>query len=205
MRRYIYLLVGLTNITIFGTLGYLVKDGPTAFDSTLAEWFKVHRTPGEVRFAEVFNALTTPVLILILAVILLLFRQYWRHAWHLIDFAPLALLVGTGGVATVAKFFFNRVRPGESLSIHFDLEPSFPSGHVAFIAVTGGCLLLIYSARRALVISLTVLITGFTGYERLLVGAHWFTDVVGSVFMAIGVFFLIKFIEEFLVERERAM
>lgn len=205
MRRYIYLSIGLVSTIIFGELGYFVKDGPTAIDSHIAEWFKVHRTLTEVRFAEVFNALTTPVLVLTVAVILLLFRQYWRHAWYLIDFAPIALLVGTGGVATVAKFYFDRVRPGAGLSIHFDLEPSFPSGHVAFIAVTGGCLLLIYSGRRALVLALTVLITAFTGFERLLVGAHWFTDVIGSVFMAIGVFFLIKFIEEILVERERAM
>lgn len=205
MRRYTYLLVGLVSTLIFGELGFFVKDGPTPLDSTIAEWFKVHRTPAEVRFAEVFNAFTAPALVLILAVVLLLFRQYRMHAWYLLDFAPLALLVGTGGVATVAKFYFDRLRPGAGLSINFDLEPSFPSGHVAFIAVTCGCLLLIYSGRRALVITLTLLITAFSGFERLLVGAHWFTDVLGSVFMAVGIFFLIKYIEELLVERERAM
>jgi undecaprenyl-diphosphatase len=136
---------------------------------------------------------------------ILLFRQYWTHAWYLIDFVPLALMIGAGGVATVAKSFFDRVRPGAGLAIQFDLEPSFPSGHVAFVAVAGGCLLLVYSGRRVLTVLLIMLITAFTAFERLLVGAHWFTDVVGSMFMATGLFYLMKFIEEFLAERERVM
>lgn len=205
MRKYLYLLLGLLNMIIFGELGYFVKSGPTAFDSTVAEWFESYRTPVEVQVAQIYNALTTPALVLIAACMILLFRQYWTRAWYLIDFVPLALMVGAGGVVTVAKSFFDRVRPGSGLAIQFDLEPSFPSGHVAFVAVAGGCLLLVYSGKRALTVLLIMLITVFTAFERLLVGAHWFTDVVGSMFMAIGLFYLMKFIEEFLTERERVM
>ncbi len=190
---------------IFGELGYFVKSGPTAFDSTVAEWFESYRTPGQVQLAQIYSALTTPAVILVAVCIVLIFRQYWTHAWYLIDFVPLALMVGAGGVATVAKLFFDRVRPSSGLAIQFDLEPSFPSSHVAFVAVAGGCLLLVYSGKRVLTVFLIMLITAFTAFERLLVGAHWFTDVVGSMFMAIGLFFLMKFIEEFLAERERVM
>ena len=205
MRRYAYLLLGLLNLIIFGELGYFVKSGPTAFDSTVAEWFKSHRTPTEVHLAQFYNSLTTPALVLVAVCIVLLFRQYWTHAWYLIDFVPLALILGAGGVATLAKLFFDRVRPGADLAIQFDLEPSFPSGHVAFIAVAGGCLLLVYSGKRVLTVLLIMLITVFTAFERLLVGAHWFTDVVGSMFMAIGLFYFMKFIEELVAERERVM
>lgn len=190
---------------IFGELGYFVKSGPTAFDSTVAEWFESYRTPGQVQLAQIYSALTTPAVILVAVCIVLIFRQYWTHAWYLIDFVPLALMVGAGGVATVAKLFFDRVRPSSGLAIQFDLEPSFPSSHVAFVAVAGGCLLLVYSGKRVLTVFLIMLITAFTAFERLLVGAHWFTDVVGSMFMAVGLFFLMKFIEEFLAERERVM
>ncbi|MDP1719973.1 MAG: phosphatase PAP2 family protein [Candidatus Nanopelagicaceae bacterium] len=197
--------MGLLSMIIFGELGYFVKSGPTAFDSTVAEWFKSHRTPGEVHFAQIYSAITAPALILIMVCIILLFRQYWNHAWYLIDFVPLALIVSAGGVATLAKLFFDRVRPGIGLAIQFDLEPSFPSGHVAFIAASGGCLLLIYSRRRALTLLLVMIITVFTAFDRLLLGAHWFTDVIGSMFMAAGLFYLMKFVEELLAERERVV
>ncbi|MDP1712506.1 MAG: phosphatase PAP2 family protein [Candidatus Nanopelagicaceae bacterium] len=190
---------------IFGELGYFVKSGPTAFDLTVAEWFKSHRTPDQVHLAQIYGALATPVVILIALCVVLLFRQYWTSAWYLVDFVPLALILTGAGVATLAKLIFDRVRPDAGLAAQFDLEPSFPSAHVAFVALSGGCLLLIYSRRRALMVSLVMLITAFTAFDRLLLGAHWFTDVVGSMFMAIGCFFLMKFIEESLMERERVM
>jgi len=190
---------------IFVELGYFVKSEPTAFDSTVAEWFKSHRTPGEVHFAQIYSALTAPVVILVVVCIILLFRQYWTRAWYLIDFVPLSLMLGAAGVATLAKHFFDRVRPGLDLATQIDLEPGFPSGHVAFVAVSGGCLLLIYSRKRALTVLLVMLVTVFTAFDRLLLGAHWFTDVIGSMFMATGCFFLMKFMEEILAERERVM
>lgn len=190
---------------IFGELGYFVRSSPTAFDSSVAGWFKSYRTPGEVSVAQIYSALTTPAIILIVACIVLIFRQYWTQSWFLIDFVPLVLMISTGAIVAVAKLLFDRVKPGAGLAVLFDLEPSFPSGHVAFIAGAGGCLLLIYSRRRVLTVLLIMIITAFTAFERLLIGAHWFTDVVGSIFMAIGVFYLMKFIEELLAERERVM
>lgn len=190
---------------IFGELGYFVKSGPTAFDLTVAEWFRSHRTPGQVQLAQIYSALTTPAVILAALCIVLLFRQYWTQAWYLIDFVPLALILGAAGISTLAKPFFDRVRPEGGLAIQLDLEPSYPSGHVAFVALSGGCLLLIYSRKRALTVLLIMLITAFTAFDRLLLGAHWFTDVVGSMFLVIGCFYLMKFIEELLSERERVM
>lgn len=190
---------------IFGELGYFVKDGPTAFDSTVAEWFKSHRTLSEVNLAQIYSALTTPAVILAALCIVLLFRQYWTSAWYLIDFLPLALILGAASIATLAKHIFDRVRPDAGLAVQFDLEPSFPSGHVAFVALSGGCLLLIYSRRRVLTVLLIMLVTAFTAFDRLLLGAHWFTDVVGSMFLATGCFYLIKYIEELLSERERVV
>lgn len=205
MRRYLYLLLGLLNIIIFAELGYFVRSGPTAFDSTVAEWFGSHRTPGQVQLAQIYSALTTPIVIFAALCIVLLFRQYWTQSWYLIDFVPLALILGAAAIATLAKPFFDRMRPEGGLAIQLDLEPSYPSAHVAFVALSGGCLLLIYSRNRALTVLLIMLITTFTAFERLLLGAHWFSDVVGSVFLVIGCFYLMKFIEEWLSDRERVM
>lgn len=190
---------------IFGELGYFVRSGPIAFDSTVAEWFKMHRTSGQVQLGQIYGAITAPEIILVVVCLILLFRQYWTGAWYLIDFIPLALMLGAAGLATLAKHSFDRVRPGVDLATQFDLEPGFPSGHVAFVAVSGGCLLLIYSRKRALIVLLVMLATAITAFDRLLLGAHWLTDVIGSIFMAIGCFFLMKFIEETLAKRERVM
>ncbi|MFZ2227274.1 MAG: phosphatase PAP2 family protein [Candidatus Nanopelagicaceae bacterium] len=190
---------------IFGELGFFVKNGPTAFDSTVAEWFKSHRTPSGVHVAQVYAALTAPAVILAVVCMILIFRQYWTQAWFLIDFVPLLLMISVGGVVTSAKLFFDRVKPGAGLAVQLDLESSFPSAHVAFIAAAGGCLLLVYSRGRVLTVLSIMVITGFTAVDRLLLGAHWFTDVVGSAFLVMGLFYLMKFIEELLAERERVM
>lgn len=197
------MLVGLLSLTIFFELGYFVKSGPTTFDSTVAQWFKSHRTPGEIQWAQIFSALTTPVLLFILLCIVLLFRQYWTDSWLLIDFIPLGFLVGGAAVATLSKLLFDRLRPGVGLATQFELDPSYPSSHVAFVAITGGCLLLLYSGRRALTLLVVMLVTVLMAVDRLVLGAHWFSDVVGSIFMATGLFYLSKFCEESLEERAR--
>lgn len=205
MRRYIYLLLGLISIVIFVEIGYFVRTGPTAVDSAVALWFKSHRTPGEIRWAQIFSAITVPLIIFIVIVILLLFRQYWTHSWLLIDFIPLGLLVSCAAVATLAKHLFDRVRPGYGFSTQIELDPSYPSSHVAFIAITGGCLLLLYAGKRALILIVVTLITALTALDRFILGVHWFSDVVGSIFMAGGLILLSKFMEESLKERERVM
>ena len=205
MRRYIYLLVGLVSIVIFVEIGYFVKSGPTTLDSTVAQWFKSHRTPTEIRWAQIFSAITVPLIIFIVVMIILLFRQYWTHSWLLIDFIPLGLLVSCAAVATLAKHLFDRVRPGYGLSTQIEFDPSYPSSHVAFIAISGGCLLLLYAGRRPLVLTIVILTTALMAFDRLLLGVHWFTDVVGSIFMAGGLILLSKFMEESLKERERVM
>ncbi len=182
-----------------------MKGGPATFDSTVADWFKSHRTPGEIQWAQVFSAITTPALVFVVVCVALLFWQYWTDSWLSIDFIPLGLMVSSAGVATLAKLFFDRSRPGVGLATQIDLDPSYPSSHVAFIAITGGCLLLLYSGRRALTLLFVMLVTVLMAVDRLLLGAHWFTDLLGSIFMVIGLFYLSKFVEESLEERERMM
>lgn len=198
-----YLLIGLLNLIIFVELGNAVKDGPTAFDSTVAQWFKAHRNPSEYNWAQIVTAFTTPLIVCVALVVLLLFRQYWMGAWTPVDFVPLALVICAGAVSLWAKPFFGRIRPGLGLATQFDLEPSYPSSHVVFIALAGGCLLFVYSRRRALTVLLIIFATANVAVVRLMLGVHWFTDVVGAMFMSTGMFYLFKFIESSLEERER--
>jgi undecaprenyl-diphosphatase len=60
--------------------------------------------------------------------------------------------------------------------------PSFPSGHVTSNTVIAVCLTLFYRKRGALYWFLTSAI----GYSRIYLGAHWPSDVLATVFLAVG-------------------
>jgi undecaprenyl-diphosphatase len=60
--------------------------------------------------------------------------------------------------------------------------PSFPSGHMTNNTAIATCLTVFYRRRGALYWILTVII----GYSRIYLGAHWPSDVVATLFLAVG-------------------
>jgi len=195
--------IGLLSLGLFVELGVIAKSGPLPIDTRVALWFKAHRTPSEVHWAQIFSALTTPVIIFTAIVLLLLFLNYWTGSWYVRDFIPLALIGSCAVISTLAKTFFDRVRPGAGLTTLFDFEPSYPSSHTVFIAAAG-CSLLFFAGRRQFLILVTVgLVTIFIGVVRLTLGVHWFTDIVGSAFLSFGMLIIFYVVDDWLAERER--
>lgn len=184
-------------------LGVIAKSGPLPIDMRVALWFKAHRTPSEVHWAQIFSALTTPIVVFAAFVLLLLFLNYWTGSWYVRDFIPLALIGSCAVISTLAKTFFDRVRPGAGLTTLFDFEPSYPSSHTVFIAAAG-CSLLFFVGKRQFMILVTVgLVTCIIGVARLTLGVHWFTDIVGSAFLSFGMLVVFYVIDDWLAERER--
>ncbi len=195
--------IGLLSLGLFVELGVIAKSGPLPIDTRVALWFKAHRTPSEVHWAQIFSALTTPVIIFTAIVLLLLFLNYWTGSWYVRDFIPLALIGSCAVISTLAKTFFDRVRPGAGLTTLFDFEPSYPSSHTVFIAAAG-CSLLFFAGRRQFLILVTVgLVTIFIGVVRLTLGVHWFTDIIGSAFLSFGMLIVFYVVDDWLAERER--
>jgi undecaprenyl-diphosphatase len=60
--------------------------------------------------------------------------------------------------------------------------PSFPSGHMANNTAIAVCLTLFYRRRGALYWFVTAAI----GYSRIYLGAHWPSDVISTLFLAVG-------------------
>lgn len=203
MKRRVLFPIGLLSLVLFVVLGIIAKSGPLSIDTRVALWFKAHRTPSEVHWAQIFSAMTTPVIIFVVIVLLLLVLNYWARSWSLRDFIPLALMGSCAVIATLAKSFFDRVRPGAGLTTLLDLEPSYPSSHTVFIAAAG-CSLLFFAGRRHLLILVAVgLVTCFIGVVRLTLGVHWFTDIVGSAFLAFGMWIIFYVLDDWLAEKER--
>lgn len=101
--------------------------------------------------------------------------------------AAMAVAMASGAVAvSVLKYSFGRARPDPALAAFLQDGFSFPSGHASMSAVfflTVGGLLAQAQDRlqvRVYLIAASALITGLIGISRVLLGAHWISDVVGG-------------------------
>jgi len=90
------------------------------------------------------------------------------------------------GLAVFVKEWTQRPRPEAPIALLTQAEPSFPSGHVLTVTTASFVLALVlwpYLSARARRWSLAAAAT-FTlivAVDRLLVGAHWLTDVIAAL------------------------
>jgi membrane-associated phospholipid phosphatase len=119
-------------------------------------------------------------------VVLLLNRRAWL----------LAIAATAGGVwYSLIVNLVNRPRPSVADMIRISEHPgatSFPSGHVIFITISFGLVMLCagyrYLPRRAIPIGWAVVaaVVLTAAISRVYVGAHWPTDVLASILIAFG-------------------
>jgi len=115
---------------------------------------------------------------------------YKYKSWRPINFSLAALLL-LNGVVGVAKVVFGRTKPRLNVDIyHSGIVGSYPSGHSSNALLTWGALAyLIYryttfGAKRALALYILVgLITTTVCLVSLIRNTHWFSDLIGGVFL----------------------
>ncbi|MER7558611.1 YegS/Rv2252/BmrU family lipid kinase [Nocardioides sp. NPDC126508] len=120
-----------------------------------------------------------------------LFRTYLRAAVYLLGVVVITLLVRRGLVLLV-----DRDRPEWQLTSWLHESPSYPSGHATGIAVLAGVIAVVVTMfvrrrgiRRLAYTGLTLLVV-LVAADRVFLGRHYPSDVLGGIAFAAGFVFL---------------
>ncbi|MDO8750983.1 MAG: phosphatase PAP2 family protein [Dehalococcoidia bacterium] len=165
------------------------------------------RLPGDMLVARWVQSLATPWLDTLMKAVTLLGMTYVAGASILAAAAAFALarrwpevaaFIGAAvmeGAVQVLKSLIGRPRPPEELLriLESGASGSFPSGHVYHAVVFGGLLLALVvpgirpdlSGLRRAVAVLVLLLAVAIAVSRVYLGAHWPSDVLGSVALGI--------------------
>jgi len=162
------------------------RDGIAALDVPILQLGIGLRSPALESVAAGTAYLFGPVGMPILAVAALLVLSVRRRSW-----TPTILIAAAGLgslLMTIAgKDIIGRSRPLLSQAVPpYESSPSFPSGHTLNATVIAGAVAYLLWLRRHTIaarvatIVVPVLIALEVGLTRVLLGAHWFTDVLAG-------------------------
>jgi undecaprenyl-diphosphatase len=193
---YPFVLVSVVGLAVFTWMCDAVGDhnGVTAVDGPVAQWFASHRGSTEGQLGLFLAAATSPAVLIALVVLAgVVLRRLGRRLESTLLVGATALAYLAGAVAKVGE---HRPRPVAPVNLAPEAEPSFPSGHVLVVATVASVAVAMiwrHVARlgRSASIVLAGSAVGVVSLDRLLVGAHWLTDVVGSMAMAAVIFGLV--------------
>jgi undecaprenyl-diphosphatase len=192
--RWALVVGGFVCVALYGLVAVLAMNDNflSRFDRRQAERFyqSAQNHPALNDFAlgvtDLGGGRTRTIIVATVAVLLLLDRQ-WRVAiiWGLAQwFFP--------EIVAQQKLIFEKPRPSFPDAAYVAGGFAFPSGHAAGVMATYGMLAVIIAGnwpRRLVtwpvlaVVSALVLAVGFS---RMLLGVHWFSDVLGGYLLALG-------------------
>lgn len=161
-----------------------------ALDRATAAWIASHATPRWTQFMTVVSELHRPRGIAAVSAVAAL----WL-AWRRRPARSLLLLAALAGGATLnhlLKHAFLRPRPGADAVLAASTNYSFPSGHAANATLLYGALaaLVVIGTRssplRAAAVAGAVLAVLLVGASRLVLNAHYASDVLAGIAVGLG-------------------
>lgn len=176
----------LVAASLFAVLAGDVASGAalTIVDAAIADWLHRHATPPLVTAMLVWTQLHSTVAVgayAAVAALVLAFDRSWRRA-------TLVVVAVGGGLALNAllKLAFQRARPSFDDPLVTLATYSFPSGHVAGSTIFYGLAVAAVFARttsvrwRVLAIVGALLAVALVAFSRMLLGAHYLSDVAAA-------------------------
>lgn len=186
LRLALSLVISLAALWLFTEVADNVidRDKLSQFDALVTAGLAPWRTPTGLDIARVVSRFGTSLVMSVIAlvVVLTLHRRNWRAVaigWTLV-------LGGGKLVEAVLKHTFQRTRPIGALQHLGDQSYSYPSGHAMGAMIGYGVLAYLVLLRvrrpmgRAAVTAAAALTIIAIGLSRLVLGVHFFTDVIGG-------------------------
>ncbi len=172
-----------------GVLEDVVSGDPLVrVDMAIYRMLQALRTPAGDALMIAITELGDTVVALSVTVMALLWLV-WQRAWRTAIYWAAA--VGfAAALNTVTKLAIHRARPSD-LDYLGATEFSFPSGHATVNAVLYGFLAFLVTrqlrpAWRLPIFAAVACFAMLIAFSRLYLGAHWFSDVIGSLAFAIA-------------------
>jgi membrane-associated phospholipid phosphatase len=183
-RRTIWLVVVLAAAFAGWTVA-VVSKATSSLDEWVVKFFRPEGQWGELqmgvgRVVDGLRPVVVAALVFVLAGIVAIRQRSW---------APItctAITLGSGALAALAaKVALARADTSGDIG---GIGGSYPSGHVVAMLLAGGCAVFMWlRARSWLSWTLVAVVAGIMSWALLVQAAHWFTDVVGAVLLALVV------------------
>lgn len=186
------LVVATATAAVFAKLADSLREDEalSRLDRSVANWMVDHRSDGLVAILRQVTRLANPATVVGVVAVVALALAIRRHV------ASAALLVASSAGAAVlvgvAKLVVARPRPPVSGAAVVAHGYAFPSGHAAQSVACYGALAIVafdVVRGRRLRIALTAVAAAgafLIGASRIVLGVHWFTDVVAGWALALG-------------------
>ena len=173
-------------------VAYNIRQGGDAIwlDGAIARHVHPHVSPHRTQLALTLTQIGSPFFIIPATLAAALISAIVRRSvWTGIVVTATVGLVGLG--STVGKLVITAAHPKFAPQIQVGLEHTFPSGHVASALSLMGIVAIACGAKpRHLIIWLGIAtVTAIAAATRIYLGAHWFSDTLGGVFLGCSAVF----------------
>ena len=173
------ILVAVVLVVAVFVLGFAVRGGPLAIDTTLTDWLAASFPPAATQLFNAFGELPVFGAVGLAGAGICLLRG--RRAMA----ASFILGLGVEVATTIVKVAVDRPRPPGGTDVEaFITAATYPSGHVVRVLVIGGLLVAAFAGRRGLPrwgpVALAAAVAVLVGCARVASHEHWPSDVVGG-------------------------